>query len=112
MPSLWFIVDRGRTDRLEVAMTAGAMSEAQGKTIDVQARLEYARAAVAVLRSLRIAHSTMRYAELPTAIGLKSVGDAWQPWHRQQIRDILNLVAATERQAGKNAGTDPLQLSG
>lgn len=80
------------------------------ETLDVQARLELARAAVAVLRSLRIADRTMRYSEFATAIGLIPDGGRWQPWHRQQIRDILNLVAATERQAGKNTDVEPLQF--
>ena len=78
------------------------------KTLDVQARLEYARAAVAVLRALRIADRTMRYGEFGAAIGL---GEKWQPWHRQQIADILNLVAAAEQQAGDNAGLEPLQYN-
>jgi hypothetical protein len=77
------------------------------KTLDVQARLEYARAAVAVLRALRIADRTMRYGEFAAAIGL---GDKWQPWHRQQIADILNLVAAAERQAGDKTEVEPLQF--
>ncbi len=80
------------------------------KTLDVQARLEYARAAVAVIRALRIADGTMRYSEFASAIGLMSDGDHWQPWHRQQVGDILNLIAATERQAGQNTGGDPLQF--
>jgi hypothetical protein len=79
-------------------------------TLDVQARLEYARAAVAVLRALRIVDKTMRYSEFAAAIGLISDGDHWQPWHRQQIGDILNLIAATERQAGQNTGVNPLQF--
>ncbi len=80
------------------------------KTLDVQARLEYARAAVAVLRALRIAGQTMRYREFATVIGLMADGEEWKPWHRQQIGDILNLVAATERQAGSNAEIEPLQF--
>jgi hypothetical protein len=80
------------------------------KTLDVQARLEHARAAVAVLRALRIAHRTMRYGEFATAIGLISDGGRWEPWHRQQITDILTCIAAVERQAGQNAGIDPLQF--
>jgi hypothetical protein len=91
-------------------MTIPQPSEVQGKSIDVQARLEYAGAAVAVLRSLRIAESTMRYGQFATAIGLKSESEPWQPWHRQQVRDILNLVAATEHQAGNKAGTNPLEF--
>ena len=37
--------------------------------LDVQARLEYARAAVAVLRSLKITDRTMRYSDFAAAIG-------------------------------------------
>lgn len=77
------------------------------KTLDVQARLEYARAAVAVLRAFRIADGTMRYGDFAKAIGL---GDKWQPWYRQQIAEILNLVAATEQQAGADTSVEPLQF--
>lgn len=80
------------------------------KTLDVQARLEYGRAAVAVLRALKIADRTMRYGEFAKAIGLMADGEDWQPWHRQQIGDILNLIAATERQAGQHTGIDPIQF--
>lgn len=80
------------------------------KTLDVQARLEYGRAAVAVLRALKIANSTMRYGEFAKAIGLMADGEDWQPWHRQQIGDILNLIAATERQAGQHTGVDLLEF--
>ena len=80
------------------------------KTLDVQARLEYGRAAVAVLRALKIANSTMRYGEFAKAIGLMADGEDWQPWHRQQIGDILNLIAATERQAGQHTGVDSLEF--
>jgi hypothetical protein len=80
------------------------------KTLDVQARLEYGRAAVAVLRALKIANRTMRYGEFAKAIGLMGDDESWQPWHRQQIGDILNLIAAAERQAGQNTGVDPLEF--
>lgn len=88
---------------------AGSGSKSKMNTLDVQARLECARAAVAVLRALQIADSTMRYSEFATAIGLMAEGSRWQPWHRQQIAGILRLVAVAEKQAGKNAGTQPLQ---
>jgi hypothetical protein len=52
----------------------------------------------------------MRYGEFAEAIGLIPDGGKWEPWHRQQIRDILNLMAATERQCGQNAGTVQLQF--
>lgn len=80
------------------------------KTLDVQARLEYGRAAVAVLRALKIADRTMRYSELAKAIGLISDGEDWEVWYRQQIGDILNLIAATEKQAGEHTGVDPLEF--
>ena len=80
------------------------------KTLDVQARLEYGRAAISVLRALKIADRTMRYHEFARAIGLIADGEDWQPWYRQQIGDILNLVAAAEKQAGQNTGLDPIQF--
>lgn len=80
------------------------------KKIDVQARLDLARAAVAVLRSLHLTGGTMRYGQLARAIGLIADGDAWQPWHRQQVRDILVLIAATEHQAGKNVGSEQVHF--
>src|ERR1700720_1245383 len=55
----------------------------------------------------RIADGTMRYGDFAKAIGL---GDKWQPWYRQQIAEILNLVAATEEQAGADIGVEPLQF--
>jgi hypothetical protein len=69
------------------------------KTLDVQARLEYARAAVAVLRALKQTDRTMRYNEFARAIGLMSHEQKWEAWHQGQVRDILNLTAAVERQA-------------
>jgi hypothetical protein len=39
-----------------------------------------------------------------------SDSESWEAWHRNQIKDILNLVAATERQAGENSGIEPLQF--
>jgi hypothetical protein len=50
----------------------------------------------------------MRYGEFAAAIGL---GEKWQPWHRQQIADILNLIAAAEQQAGDNTDVEPLQFN-
>ncbi|RXF75532.1 hypothetical protein [Hansschlegelia zhihuaiae] len=77
--------------------------------IDVQARLEYARAAVAVLRALRIMDTKMRYGQFAEAIGLISDGGKWEPWHQQQVRDILVLVAATEGQPGAQIAS-PLEF--
>src|SRR5260221_4834888 len=79
------------------------------KTLDVQARLEYARAAVAVLRALKISGTKMRFGDFARAIGLMSDKEEWGIWYRNQISDILNLVAATERQGG-NTDYEALQF--
>jgi hypothetical protein len=79
------------------------------QALDVQDRLEYARSAVAVLRSLQITGKTMRYGEFAKAIGLISDTEIWKPWHRQQIAEILNLVAAAEKQGSKSPDIDPLE---
>lgn len=70
------------------------------KSIDVQARLEYARAGVAVLRGLHLSNSNMRYAQFARAIGLMAPSEKWEVWHRGQVTEILNLVAAAARQGG------------
>lgn len=80
------------------------------KTLDVQARLEYARATVAVLRALQISNGKMRYGDLARAIGLMSAEERWEVWHRNQITDILNLVGAAERQGGADAEFGPLEF--
>jgi hypothetical protein len=79
------------------------------RKLDVQARLEYARAGVAVLRALQIMGKTMRYHEFGAAIGLIADGEKWEPWHRQQVPEILQLIAATERKAGTISGAPPLE---
>lgn len=66
------------------------------KTLDVGERLEYASAVVAVLRALKLSKTTMRYIDLARSIGLMSDADAWELRLRQQIEDILQLVAAAE----------------
>lgn len=74
------------------------------KKLDVQDILEYARAAVAVLRALQIKNETMSYADFARAIGvLEGPKDGWAPWHRQQTEAILNAVAALEKKAGNKA---------
>ena len=80
------------------------------KALDVQSRLEFARAGASVLRALALLKTTLRYADFATAIGLKRESDRWEVWHRQQVSDILNLIAATERDAGKKTGSAPLQF--
>jgi hypothetical protein len=80
------------------------------KTLDAQSRLEYGRAAIAVLRALRLINGKMRYHEFARAIGLMTEDEDWQPWHRNQITDILNVAGAVERQAGENRGCEPLEF--
>jgi len=72
------------------------------KDLDIQDLLEYARAAVAVLRTLQISDSSMSYADFARAIGLlDGPDDVWQPWHRQQTEAILKATAAIELKARK-----------
>lgn len=80
------------------------------KRLDVKERLEFALAAVAVLRSLQISDRKMQYKELAQAIGLIPFGGKWEPWHQQQVPDILQIVAAVERQAGMKTGTTPIDF--
>jgi len=80
------------------------------KPLDVQGRLEYARAAVAVLRALQIAKASITYQDLAKAIGLMTDKEPWKAWHQQQVRDVLNLIAATERKAGLKVAIAPLKF--
>ena len=84
-------VTTGECYRLRITELEGSV-----KTLDVQSRLEFARAAVAVLRALHISDRTMRYQEFAKAIGLMSDDEPWKVWHRKQIADVLRLVAAAE----------------
>jgi hypothetical protein len=77
------------------------------KNHDVQAHLGYARAGVAVLRTLRLVGKTMHHREFAMAIGLVHDGEQWEP-HRQQTQDILSLIAAAERQPGVRSKAIPL----
>ncbi len=79
------------------------------KALDVQTRLELARAGASVLRALALLKTDMRYKDFATAIGLKREGEPWKVWHRKQVSDILYLIAATERTTGKNTGSAPLR---
>jgi hypothetical protein len=81
------------------------------KRVDVQARLEYARAAVAVLRALKISDRTMRYGEFAKAIGLIADNEPWEVWHRNQVSDILRIVAAVEHQSTRAVRSTPQHRS-
>jgi hypothetical protein len=86
------------------------LPEDEMEALDVQDLLEYARAAVAVIRGLKITGSRMRYGQLAKAIGLISDDASWQPWHCQQITAILCIAAAAERQANQSAAAEPLEF--
>jgi hypothetical protein len=80
--------------------------------LNVQDRLEYARCAVAVLRTLKIADITMRYEGFGRAIGLIADKDPWEIRYREQIRAILRIVAAVEREGlgGRDNDIEPLDF--
>jgi hypothetical protein len=56
-----------------------------------------------------VTNSTMRYSEFAAAIGLMPERGR-KPWHRQQITDIRNVVAAVEHQAGDDPDCEPLEF--
>jgi hypothetical protein len=66
--------------------------------------------AVTLLTRLAADNKTMRYHEFGKAVGLIAPDGKYEPWHRQQVADILILVAAVEAQAGPNTGKPPLQF--
>ena len=70
------------------------------KTLNAQARLACAQAAIAVLHALKISDSRMYYEDFAKAIGIMSEDEKWHISYRQPITHTLNLVAATARQAG------------
>jgi hypothetical protein len=78
--------------------------------LSVEDRLTYARAAVAVLRALKITDSTMRYGDFARAIGLIPEGNRWQSWHRQEVASILQLAAAAERYGYAGESAEPLEF--
>ena len=81
------------------------------EVLNVQDRLQYALAAVAVIRGLKLTGQTMRYNQLARAIGLLPENDPWHVRYRTFITDILCIAAAVERQTGPNlGGSDPLDF--
>jgi hypothetical protein len=63
--------------------------------LDVQDKLQYARCAVAVLRTLKILDAKMSRHDFARAIGL--VGSGFVGWDELQLDDILCITAAVER---------------
>ena len=78
--------------------------------LDVGDRLKYAHAVVAELRTLEGLDATMRYRDLAKAIGLISPSGKWEAWHRQQIAEILQIVAAAERYRSGNKNSSALNF--
>ena len=52
----------------------------------------------------------MRYGEFAKAVGLIADSEGWQAWHRQQVPEVLRIIAAVERQAGEIEGKVPLEF--
>jgi hypothetical protein len=69
------------------------------KRLDNQRLLQFAAAAVPVLRTLADLDQRMTYKQFGIAIGL--VDQEWQPWHGRQCGQILDAVAAASRLLGE-----------
>jgi hypothetical protein len=78
------------------------------KALTVEDRLEFARATVAVLRSLSATDRTIHHKELAIAIGLMGAADKWEVGHRNEISKILDLASAAQKQGSK---ADPLEFN-
>ena len=82
------------------------------ESLNVQQRLQFASATVAVIRGLALTGKTMRYNELARAIGLLPVRAPWHVRYRTLISDILSIAAAVEKQCGPTmGGSDPLDFN-
>lgn len=82
-----------------------------GKKLNVRERLQYALAAVAVLRTLETTDQRMRFSGIAKAIGLMPPDGPWKVWYRQRVAEILQVAAAVERQAGEIPGVPPINFS-
>lgn len=71
------------------------------KTLDIQNKMEFGRAAVAVLRALQITDRLTTYKQFAKAIGLMADDETRPARHRTLVRDILDGIAAVERLGGK-----------
>ena len=80
------------------------------KFLNLETRLEMARATVAVLRALQVADSKMTYGELAKAIGMVKPDESWEARHRTQIGEILKILGAVEVQSGSAAETNPIEF--
>lgn len=68
------------------------------RRLETQSLLQFAAAAVPVLRTLTELDQRMTYKQFGIAIGL--VDQRWEPWHRQQVTKVLDTAAAANRLIG------------
>ena len=71
------------------------------KKLDTLTLLQHACGAVSVLRSLKQDDRTTTYKPFAVAIGLIKPGGAWEPWHRRQVSDVLDLAALVAKHTGE-----------
>lgn len=69
-------------------------------SLDVQKRIECMLAGVQVIRMADKFDRTLTYQEFAKEVGLMGRAERWQPWHRKQVSDILDAIAAVDRQGG------------
>jgi hypothetical protein len=80
--------------------------------LDVRRHLECSARGVTVLRELTANDKTMRNHEFGRAIGLIGKEGPWQPWHRQQVTNVLRLTAAVDIHNNKNETLDYHRIVG
>jgi len=80
--------------------------------VEIEDRLEFARAAVAVLRTLKITDSTMRYGDFAHAIGLISDGGRWVSWLRRPNYDGGENQNSKEREGERTCSAINRALKG
>jgi hypothetical protein len=59
--------------------------------------LEFALAGVSILRALQRVDQKITYGQFARMIGLLDADDPWKIVHRDQVSDVLNLIAAIDR---------------
>ena len=77
------------------------------RRLETQSLLQFAAAAVPVLRTLTELDQRMTYKQFGIAIGL--VDQQWEPWHRQQVTKVLDTAIAANRLIG-DAALDPRRI--
>jgi hypothetical protein len=75
------------------------------KKLSSEDRLRSALAAKSVLRALDRSNSTLTYQQFAEVIGLKVENEPWHPSHRQQVGNVLKLLAAVEKSAVEKASS-------